>query len=77
MFPFILTRHTAHVFSKLMLHGKVQTALRYLSQHTEGGVLKPDYMIPEPDSDGTIHLRSTVDILLENILWGKLLQNAL
>ena len=55
-----------------MLQGKVQTAFRYLSQHTEGGVPKPDDKMPEPDSDGTIHLRSTVHILLEKHPVGKI-----
>ena len=64
--------HTAHVFSKLMLQGKVQTALRYLAQHTEGRLLKPDDMIPEPERDGTIHSRSTLDIHLEKHPVGKI-----
>ena len=61
----------ARKFRDLMLQGKVQSALRYLSQNTNGGVLKLEDLIPETTQDGeTIH-RTTKDILMEKHPQGK------
>ena len=48
-----------------MMQGNVQSALRYLSRSTSGGVLKLDDMVPETSKNGTTKLRSTRDILLD------------
>ena len=54
-----------------MLQGKVQSALRYLSRNTSGGVLKLDDMVPETSSNGETKLRSTRNILLDKHPSGK------
>ena len=53
------------------MEGKVQGALRYLSRHTTGGVLKLDDLIPVRTTDGDTCLRSTYDILQEKHPVGK------
>ena len=55
----------ARIFRDLMLQGKVQGALRYLSKNTNGGVLKLEDLIPETTEDGESILRSTRDVLKE------------
>ena len=55
----------ARKFRDLMLQGKVQSALRYLSQNTNGGVLKLEDLILETTQDGETIQRSTKDILIE------------
>ena len=61
----------AHTFCKLMIEGKVQCALRYLSRNTSGGVLKLDNLIPVTTSDGETCQCSTHDILREKHPLGK------
>ena len=52
------------IYRDLVLQGKVQSALRYLSRNTSGGVLKLDDLTPET-KDGETSMRSTRDILEE------------
>ena len=61
----------SRTFGKLMMEGKVQGALRYLSRKTTGGVLKLDELIPVTTSTGDTGLRSTYDILCEKHPAGK------
>ena len=61
----------SRIFCKLMMEGKIQGALRYLSRHTTGGVLKLDDLIPVRTTDGDTCLRSTYDILQEKYPVGK------
>lgn len=61
----------ARTFRDLMLQGKVQGALRYLSRNTNGGVLKLEDLIPETTEDGESILRSTRDVLKEKHPLGK------
>ena len=61
----------ARTFRDLMLQGKVQGALRYLSRNTNGGVLKLEDLIPETTADGESILRSTRDVLKEKHPLGK------
>ena len=61
----------AQIFRDLMLQGKVQGALRYLSRNTNGGVLKLEDLIPETTEDGESILRSTRDVLKEKHPLGK------
>ena len=58
-------------FRNLMLKGRVQGALRYLSKHTTGGVLKLDDLIPETTGEGETRMRSTRDVLSEKHPLGK------
>ena len=58
-------------FRDLIIQGKVQNALRFISRNTSCGVLKLDDLIPEPLSNGETELRSTRDILLDKHPSGK------
>ena len=55
-----------------MMEGKVQSALRFLSRSTSGGVLKLDGLVPVSLSNGEVANRSTYDILREKHPQGKL-----
>ena len=62
----------AHNFSWLMLQGKIQNALRYLSQNTSGGVLSLDDLVPEAARNGgESQLCTTWDILTDKHPIGK------
>ena len=54
-----------------MMKGNTNSALRYLSRNTSGGVLKLEDMVPETLIDGETMLRSTRDILLDKHPSGK------
>ena len=60
----------SRIFRDLVIQGKVQSALRYLSRNTSGGVLKLDDLIPET-KDGETNMRSTRDILEEKHPKGR------
>ncbi len=59
------TDTSARAFRYLLLQGKIQSALRYLSRNTNGGVLKLDDLIPETRKNGEPAQRSTRDVLEE------------
>ena len=59
------------IFRNLMLKGRVQGALRYLSKHTTGGVLKLDDLIPETTVEGETRMRFTRDVLNDKHPLGK------
>ena len=58
-------------FRDLMIQGKVQNALRFISRNTSGGVLKLDDLILEPLRNGETELHSNRDILLDKHPLGK------
>ena len=55
--------HTATVFTRLMLQGKVKAAVRWLSDNTKGKVLRPDDKIPVKLTDGSTAHSSVADVL--------------
>ena len=61
----------ARTFRDLMFKGKVQSALRYLSRTTNGGIFKLEDLVPEKTKDGEVVLRSTSDVLKEKHPFGK------
>ena len=62
---------TARTFHDLMLQGRVQSALRYLSRNTNGGVLKLEDLVPERCANGETILRSTRDVLKDKHPLGQ------
>ena len=64
----------ARTFSRMMMQGKVQNALTYLSRNTPGCVLSLDDLIPEVTDNGNQpHMRTTHDVLLDKHPQGSLL----
>ena len=62
----------ARVFSRLMMQGKVKSAMNYLSQNSSGGVLRLEDMIPIKSSDGATDSQCSVhDILKDKHPPGK------
>ena len=62
---------TARTFRDLMLQGRVQSALRYLSRNTNGGVLKLEDLVPARCANGETVLRSTRDVLKDKHPLGQ------
>ena len=63
---------TTLIFSRLMLKGKVNAALRFISKDTKQGILSLDTLIPTgKDLDGEITWQTTIDILREKHPKGK------
>jgi hypothetical protein len=61
----------SRIFRNIMLQGKVQNALNFLSRKTNGGVLRMDDLIPDSLNDGESVMKSTRDILEEKHPTGK------
>ena len=63
---------TARIFSRLMLQGKVNAALRLLSRDDNGGVLFLDDLIPTGiGQNGEVIQQTTWDVLMEKHPEGK------
>ena len=68
----INTEKKARIFSRLMLQGKVNAALRIISSESKGGILSLDDRIPTgQDPDGNTVWPTTRDILIEKHPEGK------
>ena len=61
----------ARTFRSLMLQGKVQSALRYISRNSNGGVLKLDDLIPVTTKEGESIQQTTREILKKKHPIGK------
>ena len=62
----------ARVFSRLMLQGKVNAALRFISKDTNRGILSLDSLIPTgKDLNGEITWQTAIDVLREKHPKGK------
>ena len=55
----------ARTFRNLMLQGKVQSALNYISRNSSGGVLKLEDLIPVTTKEGKVIQQTTKEILKE------------
>ena len=55
--------HIARIFSKLMLEGKVKSALRYVTDNVKGGVLSLDNTVMVKGENGQQEPKSVLDIL--------------
>ena len=55
--------HIARIFSKLMLEGKVKSALRYVTDNVKGGVLSLDNTVTVKGDNGQQEPKSVLDIL--------------
>jgi hypothetical protein len=54
-----------------MLQGKVQSALRYISRNSNGGVLKLDDLIPVTTKEGESIQQTTREVLKKKHPIGK------
>ena len=61
----------ARTFRSLMLQGKVQSALRYISRNSNGGVLKLDDLMPVTTREGESIQQTTREILKKKHPIGK------
>ena len=61
----------ARTFRNLMLQGKTQSALRYLSRNTNGGVLQLDDLVPETADTDETEMHTVRDILHNKYPLGK------
>jgi hypothetical protein len=57
--------HEASVFNRLMMLGKVRSAVRWITEREKGGVLQHDDLVPSKDAQGNPIMRSVGEILKE------------
>ena len=59
----ITESHTSSVFTRLMLHGKVKSAVRWLSDYSRGSVLSPLDCVSCSTSGGQVQNEKVIDII--------------